>query len=416
MSSKNQAHVVIIGAGFGGLRAAKALAGKSVTASLIDRNNYHLFQPLLYQVATSTLSSDEIAYPIRATLRGSRNVAFRLGEIRHIDLEKHCVTLDSGDLFYSELILAVGGETNYYGISGLEDTAFGLKDLQDATRLRNHILMQFEKAAVAPDPAARKSHLTFVVVGGGPTGIECAGAIIELIRTVMHKDYPEMRSSDVSVVLLEAMDKMLSSMPDELGQWTLEKLRRKHIDVRFKAVVSSYDGQTISLKDGSSLSAQTLIWAAGVRASPLLDTLGLEQDRLGRVVVGSTLQVPGHPEIFVIGDAAHALDEEGKPFPMLAPVAMQQAATAANNILKRHQGEPLQKFVYRDPGIMATVGRNQAVAFIKGMKFYGFIAWMMWLVVHILQLIGFRNRLVVLLNWFWSYLFHERSARLICPD
>jgi NADH:ubiquinone reductase (H+-translocating) len=416
MGITNEPRVVIIGAGFGGLRAARALAGQPVNVSLVDRNNYHLFQPLLYQVATSTLSAGEIAYPIRTTLRGSRNVRFELSTVQQIDIERKCITLDSGDLHYDDLVLAVGGETNYFGIPGLEETTFGLKDLEDAISLRNHLLRQFELAVAEPDPSRRKAMLTFVIVGGGPTGIECAGSVSELISTVLHKDYPGVHPEDVQVILLEAMESLLGHMPEKLGRWTLETLHRKHVDVQFNAAVTSYDGQIVQLKDGTTIPARTLIWAAGVRAVPLLDTLGLEQDRLGRIKVDPTLQIPGHPEIFVIGDAAHVLDADGHPLPMLAPVAMQQAVTVARNIIKRHRAEPLEAFVYRDPGIMATIGRNQAVALLKGMQFTGFVAWMMWLVVHILQLIGFRNRLVVLLDWFWSYLFYERAARLIGPE
>jgi NADH:ubiquinone reductase (H+-translocating) len=416
MMDKNKQRVVIVGAGFGGLNAARAFAGQPISVTLIDQNNYHLFQPLLYQVATSTLSPGEIAYPIRATLRRSRNVDFVLGNVQSIDLLRRCVRLDSGDVIYDQLILAVGGITNYFGVPGLEETAFGLKDLEDATTLRNHLLKQFEKAVLETNPAERKAMLKFVIVGGGPTGVELAGAVCELISTILHKDYPHVQSDEVQVLLLEALDRLMAHLPQEQGQWTLETLSRKGIEVRFRAAVSSYDGKIVQLKDGTAIAARTLIWAAGVRASHLLDSLGFEQDRLGRVKVNSFLQVPGHPEVFVIGDAAHALDESGQPLPMLAQVAMQQAAAAVKNILKMQNGEAPDAFEYRDPGVMATIGRNQAVVLLKGMKFYGFIAWIMWLVVHIMQLIGFRNRLVVLLDWFWSYIFYERAARLIGPD
>jgi len=408
--------VVIVGAGFGGLRTARALVNKPVQVTLVDQNNYHLFQPLLYQVATSTLSASEIAFPIRASLRGNSNVDFYFGTVQSVEWQNRRIKLDTGYLDYDYLVLAIGGTTNYFGLSGLEQTTFGLKSLQDATQLRNHLMRQFEMASVEIDPEKRKSMLHFVVVGGGPTGVECAGAISELISTVLHKDFPAIKKEDVSVTMVEAMDRLLAHMPERLAAWTADTLHRKRVDMQFRKVVLSYDGETVRFRDGSSLQARTVIWAAGVRASPLLDTLGFEQDRLGRVVVGPELQVPGHPEIFVIGDAAHTPDTDGSPLPMLAPVAMQQASSVAQNILRSCRGEPLKPFVYQDPGIMATIGRNQAVAFFKGIKFVGFPAWIMWLGVHILQLIGFRNRLVVLLDWFWSYLLYERAARLIGPD
>jgi NADH:ubiquinone reductase (H+-translocating) len=326
------------------------------------------------------------------------------------------VVIESGELPYDHLVLAIGGATNYFGLPGLEEHTFGLKCLADATRLRNHIMRQFELAYTEPDPEKRRARLHFVVVGGGPTGVECAGAVSELIHTVLHKDYPTMHTGDVRVTMLEAMDRLLAHMPESLSQWTADILHRKHVDLQFGKVVSSYDGHTVQLKDGSSFACNTVIWAAGVRAAPLLDTLGFEQDRLGRVIVGPTLQVPGHPEVFVIGDAAHAEDDAGETLPMLAPVAMQQAAYVARSIVKAQRGEPVQPFAYRDPGIMATVGRNQAVALFKGVRLYGFPAWIMWLGVHIMQLIGFRNRMVVLLDWFWAYLLYERAARLISPD
>ena len=409
-------HVVILGAGFGGLRAARALAGKPVDVTLVDRNNYHLFQPLLYQVATTTLATDEIAYPVRSTLRGEENLAFQLGEVYSIDLAQKCVRLSSGDLSYDYLIIAVGGETNTFGLNDVEEHGFGLKELDDAVRIRNHLLHQFEIAMNEPDPEARKAMLTFVVVGGGPTGVECAGAISELVRTVLHKDYPQLNVSDVQVILLEAVDRLLAHMPPDLGRITADVLHRKHVDVRFNAQVAGYDGHKITMKDGTVIPANTLVWGAGVRASRLLDRLGLEQDRQGRIMVQPTLQSPQDPHVFVIGDAAHCPDVDGKPLPMLAPVAMQQAHAAGRNIMNHINGKALKNFVYHDPGVMATIGRNQAVALIGGLKFRGFFAWLMWLGVHIYQLIGFRNRLAVLLDWAWSYLFYERAARLIGPE
>lgn len=416
MKTLRRPNVVILGAGFGGLRAARAFANKPVNVTLVDRNNYHLFQPLLYQVATTTLATDEIAYPVRSTLRGESNLSFHLGEVQAIDLKEKCVVTSNGDLAYDYLILAVGGETNYFGNHSVEENAFGLKDLEDAVRIRNHLLHQFELAMVEPDPQKRKAMLTFVVVGGGPTGVESAGAISELVRTVLNKDYPNLELSSVQVFLLEAADRLLINLPEPLGRSTADVLRRKKVEVRFHAQVVDYDGEKATLKDGTVIPTHTLIWSAGVRASRLLDTVGLEQDRLGRIKVLPTLQTTQDPHVLAIGDAAHFLDADGSPLPMLAPVSMQQARTAARNILKHIQGQPLETFVYHDPGVMATIGRNQAVAVIGPLRFRGFLAWLMWLGVHIYQLIGFRNRLAVLLDWAWSYLFYERAARLIGPQ
>ena len=407
--------VVVLGAGFGGLRVARALGGKPVDVTLIDQNNYHLFQPLLYQVATSTLSPDSIAYPVRGALQDKRNQHFQLGTVQSVDLAARQVVTGSAVTPYDYLVIAVGGQTNFFGIESVEQHSFGIKDLQDATAIRNHLLRQFESAVLEPDPQKRRAMLTFVIVGGGPTGVECAGAISELIRLVLRRDYPRLNFDDVQVILLEMMDKVLAMLPEELGQATVEALRKKHVEVRLQASVASYDGQEVCLKDGSTIPTNTLIWSAGVRASTLLDTLDLEQDRAGRVMVGSTLQVPGRPEVFVIGDAAHLEGKDGKPLPMVAPVAMQQASTAARNILHAINGEPLEDFHYRDRGTMATIGRNHAVAHIGSWKFRGFIAWLMWLAVHIVQLIGFRNRLAVLIDWGWSYLFYQRAVRLIGP-
>jgi NADH:ubiquinone reductase (H+-translocating) len=412
---KDLPRIVIIGAGFGGLRAARAFAGKPVNVTLVDRNNYHLFQPLLYQIATSTLSPDEIAYPVRGSLRGRSNVQFHLGQVQSIDLPRKCVISDTARQPYDYLILAVGGETNFYGLDSVKQNAFGLKDLEDATHIRNHLLDQFELAVSESDPQKRAALLTFVIVGGGPTGVECSGAISELVRMVLHKDYPTLNVDDVRVLLLEASDRIMGHMPADLGEVTARVLRRKHVELHTQTAVADYDGQVVSLKDGRRIPACTLIWAAGVRASHLLDSLGLEQDRMGRVKVGNTLQVPGHPEIFVIGDAASLAGADGNLLPMVAPVAMQQASSAVENILRVIEGKPALSFTYRDPGIMATIGRNQAVVHVGRWKVHGFLAWLMWLGVHIYQLIGFRNRLAVLLDWAWSYLFYEHAARIIGP-
>lgn len=415
-SVKALPHIVIIGAGFGGLRAAKALYGAPVRVTLIDRNNYHLFQPLLYQVATSALAPDEIAYPIRSIFRRQKNLSFHMGAVTAIDLNNRTVVNESGTIPYDYLILATGGITHYFGVDAVAQHSFGLKDLDDATRIRNHILSQFELAAKEPDLDRRRGLLTFVVAGGGPTGVECAGAISELIQMVLQKDYHAMDFTDVRVILLEAADRLLGVMPEELGQFTANVLARKHVEVKFGTAVASFDGQQVKLADGSILLARTLIWAAGVRASHLLDSLGLPQDRIGRIKVQPTLQVEGYSNVFVIGDSASCVDEKGMPLPMVAPVAMQQGDQVGRNILNLLKGKPLEPFVYRDPGILATIGRNQAVARLGKYQFRGFFAWLVWVVVHIFQLIGFRNRIAVLLDWAWNYLFYDRAVRLIGPN
>lgn len=407
--------VVIVGAGFGGLRAARALRRAPVEVVLLDRHNYHLFQPLLYQVATAGLEPEQIARPVRAILRRQRNFEFRLAEVTGVHLAERRLDTTAGPLRYDYLILAIGGETNFFGLEGIARHGFGLKDVPDALRIRHTVLRNFEQAILEPDPEQRRAYLTFVVVGGGPTGVEMAGSLSELIRLVLAKDYPRLNLNDTRVLLLEATDRLLAGMPPRLGVAAADKLWRKHVEVRFGAAVADYDGVQVRLKSGEVIPARTLIWAAGVQAAPMRAGLdGVARARLGRLVVEPTLQAPGHPEVFVIGDAAY-LEHDGRPLPMMAPVAIQQAATAAANVVRLLAGRPLRAFHYRDPGSLATIGRNAAVAYIKGIQFTGFVAWVVWLVIHLIQLIGFRNKMVVMLSWAWDYFFYDRAARLITP-
>ena len=404
--------VVIVGAGFGGLRAARALRKAPVDVVLVDRRNYHLFQPLLYQVATAGLEPEQIARPIRAVLRRQKNFEFRMTEVTGLESgAKRLLTAD-GPIAYDYLILAVGGETNYFGLPGVPEHGFGLKDVPEAIRIRNHVLHAFERAMLEPDPERRRAELTFVVAGGGPTGVEMAGALSELIRLVLVKDYPRLNIKDVRVLLVEATDRLLSPMPARLREAAAETLWRKHVEVRFGATVADYDGKRVVLKSGEIIPAGTLIWAAGAKAVQLTSHLGLPTVRQGRIPVSDTLQVSGHDGIYVIGDAAY-LEADGEPLPMMAPVAIQMAETVARNIRRQLDGATPIPFRYRDPGSLATIGRNAAVAYIWGIGFTGFPAWVVWLVVHIIQLIGFRNKLFVLLNWAWDYFFYERAARLI---
>jgi NADH dehydrogenase len=405
-------HVVIVGAGFGGLRAARALAGAPVRVTLLDRHNYHLFQPLLYQVATCGLSPGDIARPVRAILRRQRNLEFRMTEVREIDFAARRLDTATGPVGYDYLILAVGGRTSWFGLEGVASRGFPLKDIPDAIAIRNQVLGCFELGVQESVADVRRSMLTFAVVGGGPTGVEVAGILSELCRLVLAKDLPELDVKDVRILLLEATDRLLPGMPHKLQEATAEILWRKHVEVRFGARVVDYDGEKVRLSGGEIIPSRTLIWAAGVRACELVERLGLAQGALGRLRVLPTLQVPERPEVFAIGDAA-LLEAAGAPLPMMAPVAIQQGRLAAANVLRAIRGEPQQAFRYRDPGQLATIGRNAAVAHIRGLAFRGFPAWVVWLVVHLVQLIGFRNRLVVLVSWAWDYFLYDRAVRLI---
>jgi len=407
--------VVIVGAGFGGLRVARALRRAPVQVVLVDRNHYHLFQPLLYQVATAGLEPEEIAKPARAILRGQKNFDFRMIEVTRVDFAAKRLDTTAGPIAYDFLVLAPGGETNFFGLASLQRHGLGLKDIPDAITIRNHVLTCFEQAMLEPDAEKRRALLTFIVVGGGPTGVEMAGALSELIRLVLVKDYPRLNIKDVRILLLEATDKLLPALPERLREAAGKTLWRKYVEVRFGATVADFDGRQARLKSGEIIPAQTVIWAAGVRAAPLTATLGLAPARQGRIAVEPTLQLAGHPEVFIIGDAAYR-EQDGEPLPMVAPVAIQMGESVARNIARQLRGQPLEPFRYHDQGTLATIGRNAAVAHVFGLQLSGFPAWVMWLVVHIIQLIGFRNKLFVLLNWAWDYFFYERAARLITRD
>jgi len=407
--------VVIVGAGFGGLRVARALRRAPVQVVLLDRNNYHLFQPLLYQVATAGLEPEEIAKPARAILRGQKNFDFRMVEVTRVDCAAKQLETTAGPIAYDFLVLAPGGETNFFGLESVQHHGLGLKDIPDAITIRNHLITCFERAMLEPDAEQRRALLTFIVVGGGPTGVEMAGALSELIRLVLVKDYPRLNIKDVRILLLEATHKLLPALPERLREAAGKTLWRKYVEVRFGATVADYDGREARLKSGEIIPAQTLIWAAGVRAAPLTGALGVPAGRQGRIPVEPTLQLAGHPEVFIIGDAAYR-EQGGEPLPMVAPVAIQMGESVARNIARQLRGQPLEPFRYHDQGTLATIGRNAAVAHVFGLQLSGFPAWVMWLVVHIIQLIGFRNKLFVLLNWAWDYFFYERAARLITRD
>jgi NADH:ubiquinone reductase (H+-translocating) len=410
--SKGKHKVVIVGAGFGGINAAKSLRKADVRILMVDRRNYHLFQPLLYQVATAGVAPSDIAYPVRAIFRGQKNFDFLMAEVTGVDLEQHVLHTSLGPVDFDYLILSIGGQTNFFGLDSVKENGLELKDIQSAERIRNHILMMFEKARHEQRQEICRALRTFVIVGGGPTGVECSGSISELIRLVLVKDFPDLDVGEVRVILLEMTDQLLPGFPTVLSEKAVETLERKRVEVLLNETVTGYDGDTITLKSGETIRSYTLIWAAGIRAEQLVDSIDVRKGKQERVIVEDSLQIPGHPEVFVIGDAAY-VEHEGKPLPMVAPVAIQQAKTAAKNINNLLEGRPLEKFVYRDPGSLATIGRSAAVARVGRFNFSGFIAWIVWLVVHLFWLIGFRNRLFVLIDWAWDYLLYERAVRLI---
>jgi NADH dehydrogenase len=406
--------VVIVGAGFGGLWAARAFAHRAFQVLLIDRNNYHTFLPLLYQVAAAEVEPEEIVYPVRSILRPLRNVDFLLADVRKIDHAARTVETTVTTVPYDYLILAAGSVTHFFGVPGAADHAFTLKTLDDGIRLRNHILCCFEHAAEDPEAESRLCRLTFAIVGGGPTGVEYAGALAELLRGPLRRDFPKLNLDDACVLLLEAADRLLPTLPARLGGYALQRLRNMGVEVRLKAVVGRVDPGEVHLQDGASITTQTAIWTAGVRGEPAAAGWGLPRDPSGRVRIEPTLEVEGLPGVYGIGDLARS-EEKGKPLPMIAPVAIQQGVTAAENIQRRHAGKPLRVFHYHDRGMMATIGRNAAVAQVGGFAFTGFPAWLAWLGVHLVKLIGFRNRLFVLINWAWDYFLFERMVRLILP-
>ncbi len=408
-------HVVIVGGGFGGLAAARALRRAPVQVTLVDRRNHHLFQPLLYQVATAGLSPADIAYPIRAILSRQANAHVLLAEAVSVDVAQQELVLKDGRLGYDYLILATGARHAYFGHEEWEPLAPGLKSLEDALEIRRRILLAFEKAEREVDPDARRALLTIVVVGGGPTGVELAGAIAEIARQVMKDDFRAIDPTETRVVLVEAGPRVLASFPESLSARAQEALEQRGVEVQTGVRVTAIAPGVVTLGT-EQLASATVLWAAGVAASPLVASLGVPRDPVGRVKVEPDCTIPGHSEIFVIGDAATAVQENGIPLPGVAPVAMQQGRYVAQTITESIAGGPREPFVYRDKGNLATIGRAAAVAHIGRLKLFGLIAWFLWLVVHIMYLVGFRNRVVVLINWAWAYVTMSRGARLITGD
>lgn len=412
---ENPPKIVIIGAGFGGLWAARALRRERVDITLIDRNNFHTFLPLLYQVGAAELEPFAIARPVRTIVRGQENLQFLHAAARRLDLDRKLVHTARGVYAWDYVILAPGTVAFDFGIPGVREHAFPLKTLEDGIALRSRILARFELALHEPDPERRRATLRFLIIGGGPTGVEFAGALSELIRGPLRKDYPALRG-EASVVLVEAADRLLPGLPDPLADYARRRLERMGVEVRLATLVERVEGGGIGVRRGEDrdeIVGRTVAWTAGVRGAPT-ERWGLPTGRDGRIETDPTLQVPGHPEAFAVGDIARTV-EDGEPLPMLAQVAMQGGEHAAANILRLARGDEPTPFRYRDKGLLAVIGRNAAVARVAGRNFTGFPAWLLWLGVHIVYLIGFRNRFAVLLNWAWDYVFFERVARILIP-
>jgi NADH dehydrogenase len=405
--------VVIIGAGFGGLQAAKHLGNKPVRVTVIDRTNYHLFQPLLYQVATAALSPADIAAPVRGILSKYENIEVILAEAQAVDVEARLVRTTEREISYDYLILATGARHSYFGHNEWEKLAPGLKSLEDAVEIRRRILVAFEFAEKTQDLEARAAAMNFVVIGGGPTGVEMAGAIAEIARKTLAKDFRHIDPSTARVILVEGDQRVLSAFPEDLSASALEQLKELGVEVILGAHAENLTENGLEV-GGKFIPCRVKIWAAGNTASPVGKTLGVPVDRAGRVIVQDDLTIPGHPEVQVIGDLANFTSaKDSKPLPGVSPVAIQEGRHAARNILHMVEGAKPQRFYYWDKGSMATIGRHRAVADLNLVHFSGFPAWLAWLFIHILYLVGFRNRIAVLFQWAWAYVTFNKGARLI---
>ncbi|MRR07221.1 MAG: NAD(P)/FAD-dependent oxidoreductase [Deltaproteobacteria bacterium] len=404
---------VIVGMGFGGLKAARALAGKGVEVLVIDRRNFHLFQPLLYQVATAAIEQEYIAYPSRAVLRKCKGVNFRLGEVTGVDFDNRIVRLADGEVPYDYLVLAAGSATHYFGMKSMEEHSFDLKSLDQTVRLRNHILNSFELASCEPDPAKRRALLSFVVIGGGPAGVEFAGSLQELIQHELIKDYPDLDESDTKIVLIEARGSILPFLPEKQRDYAVRKLSRMGVEVSLNTQVSGAEGEKVLLANGSHIPAHTIVWTAGVQAAAIAAALELPKGAGGRIAVEPDLTIAGRPEVFVVGDIAY-LPQNGVPLPMVAQVAMQGGEYAGKAILSKIKGQPVAPFKYFDKGNMAIIGRNAAAVNAFGVfRFKGFFAWFAWLALHLYYLTGFRNRTMVGISWVLNYFFRSQQVRVI---
>ncbi len=410
--TNNIPHIVIIGGGFGGLATARALKRAPVRITLVDRTNHHLFQPLLYQVAMAGLSPADIAAPIRSVLHKQKNVTVLLAEAVGVDFANNIVQLSDGQLPYDYLILATGGRTSYFGNEHWEQFAPGLKDLDDAVEIRRRVLLAFEAAEREENPEQRQQLLTFVVVGGGPTGVELAGAIAELSHFVLERDFRRINPKEARVILLEGGPRILPSFTPDLSDSATKQLNNLGVNVRVNTKVTNIDEHGAYLGE-QMIRAATVIWGAGVQATAFAAKLGVPHDRAGRVTLEPDLTLPNHKNVFAIGDMTSFTHQEGKPLPGVSPVAMQMGRTAANNILHALKNEPSEPFKYVDKGSMATIGRHAAIAEMGKIHLSGILAWLAWLFVHLIFLIGFRNRVAALFNWAWSYFTYQRGSRLI---
>lgn len=405
-------HIVILGGGFGGLYAARSLADAPVDITLIDRRNFHLFQPLLYQVATAALNPADIAEPIRSILRKQENVRVVLAEATAVHPARNVVETSEGEIAYDQLIVATGATHSYFGNEEWAKRAPGLKTLEDAVEIRRRVLLAFEEAEHENDPAKRAEWLTFVVAGAGPTGVEIAGALSEVARHTMVRDFRRIDPSTARVILVEAREHVLPSYPTKLSEKARTQLEALGVEVVTGRRVTDIRDDAVEL-DGVAIPARTVLWAAGIQGSPIARTLGAPLDSAGLVLVDNTLTIPGHDNVHVVGDLAHVEKEDGALVPAVAPAAIQEGLHAAKNIRRAIEGKALLPFRYWDKGSLATIGRAAAVADFGPFQFGGFLAWMAWLVIHIFFLIGFRNRFLVISQWAWAYLTYERGARLI---
>jgi NADH dehydrogenase len=403
---------VILGGGFGGLYAAKALRGAPARVTLVDRRNHHLFQPLLYQVATAGLNPADIAAPIRSILRGQSNVSVIMAEAVAVDVPGRRVALADGEIAYDSLIVATGATHSYFGNDGWAPHAPGLKTIEDALEIRRRVLSAYESAEREPDPARRREWMTFVIVGAGATGVEMAGALAEISRHALSREFEHIDPRSARIILVEGTPRVLPTYPPGLSDRARRQLERLGVEVWTEARVTAIDERSVSLGE-EKVAARTVVWAAGVQASPLVRSLGVPLDRAGRVLVTPELTIPGRSDVFVIGDLV-ALEQDGKPVPGVSPAAIQQGRHAARNVVRLLRGEPLAPFRYLDKGNFATIGRGAAVADIPGgIRISGFLAWAAWMAIHIFFLIGFRNRVLVMFQWAYSYMTFRRGARLI---
>jgi NADH dehydrogenase len=408
-------HIVIIGAGFAGLFAAKKLSGRNVRVTIIDRNNYHTFNPLLYQVGAAEIEPDQIAYPVRTFIRKKANIDFLMANVEKINFKKDTVVTDRGDIKYDFLIFSPGSSSGYFGIKGAENNSTTLKSLDDALRLRNHILRMFERASKCDDPSERDKCLTFVIVGGGPTGVEFAGAFAEFVNGPLRKDYPHIDSHEVRICLVDAAGQLLGAYSPKSAEYAKRKLEKMNVAVSLNRTVKEVKPGEIILGDGERLKSHTILWTAGVSGVAIKSDIKIADRKDARVTVDEYLRPGGCDNVFICGDMAY-LEQSGKPLPMNAPVATQQGIHSAINILRLINGKTLKPFRYGDRGSMVTIGRNSAITKAAGFEFRGFIAWVLWLFIHIFYLIGFRNKILVMISWFRDYLFFERSGKMIIPS